>query len=197
MAEVAASVERLPSELSIGTKCSLDSLELSEPHLKQNGHESNLTEENGYVQLTNGYQQSSSDSDSDDSSDVTDNENEEVSVLEDTQQRIVEDTTLSQWVLNTFVPVCVSLLDHCGDEKVIASVVQADLTELSNILQKFCDQHQAGSTAASAAAPLSPASSSSRLKSNTFAFSEDLTPLADECMSLKVLRSAATSTIVN
>ena len=197
MAEVAVSVvERLPSELSNGTKCSLDSPNGSEPHLQENGEEPSLPEESGYIQFTNGYQQSSSDSDSDDSSDVSDNE--EVSVLEDTdgEQRCVEDATLNQWVLNTFVPVCVSLLNHCADENVIASVVQADLTELSNILQKFCDQHQASpSTTASAAAPLSPANSSSLLRSSNFAFTENLTPLADGCMSLKVLRSAATSLI--
>ena len=198
MAEITTSAERLPSDLSNGTKYSLDISEGSGSHSKENGQELNSTEENGYVQFTNGYQQSSSDSDSDDTSEVSDNE--EVSVLEETdkgQQNFVEDATLSQWVLNTFVPVCVSLLDHCGDENVVASVVQADLTELSNILQKFCDQHQTGSsTSASAAAPLSPATSSSLLRcNNTFAFSEDLTPLANGCMSLKVLRSAATSMI--
>jgi len=195
MAEVAASIERLPNELSNGTKCSLDCPARSGQHSKGNEHEFNSTaEESGYIQFTNGYQQSSSDSDSDDTSDVSDNE--EASILEETstKQRSMEDT-LNEWVLNTFVPVCVSLLDHCGDD-VIASVVQADLTELSNILQKFCDQHQSGSsTAASAAAPLPPATSSSLLRSKTFAFSENLTPLADGCMSLKVLRSAATSMI--
>lgn len=199
MAEVATSVERLPSDLSKGMKCSfdsLDSLEGSGPYLKENLQDLSLTEESGYIQFTNGYQQSSSDTDSDDTSDVSDNE--EVSVLEDTegQRRGVEDTTLSHWVLNTFVPVCASLLDHCGHQDVVASVVQADLTELSNILQKFCDQHQnSSSTTASAAAPLSPATSSSLLQCNTFTFSEDLTPLADGCMSLKVLQSAATSMI--
>ena len=198
MAEVATSAERLLSDLSNGTKCSLDITEGSGQHSKENGQELNSTEENGYIQFTNGYQQSSSDSDSDDTSEVSDNE--EISVLEEAdiqQQSFVEDTTLSHWVLNTFVPVCVSLLDHCGDENVVASVVQADLTELSNILQKFCDQHQTGSsTSASAAAPLSPATSSSLLRcKNVFAFSEDLTPLANGCMSLKVLRSAATSMI--
>ena len=188
MAEVAASMERLPSDLN---RCSLDSSNSLEPHSSENGQESS-----GYIRFTNGYQHSSSDSDSDDSSDVSDNE--EVSLLEDTdgEQRCAEDATLSQWVLNTFVPVCVSLLEHCGDEGVVASVVQADLTELSNILQKFCDQRQTSpSTTASAAAPLSPANSSSLLRSNTFTFSENLTPLADGCMSLKVLRSAATSLI--
>lgn len=195
MAEVAASVERLPSELSSGTQCSLESQNGLEQHLQENGEEVTLPEESGYIEFTNGYQQSSSDSDSDDTSDVSDNE--EVSVPEDTdEQRCSEDVTLNQWVLNTFVPVCVSLLDHCGDENVIASVVQADLTELSNILQKFCDQHQGTpSTTASAAAPLSPANSSSLLRNNNFAFTENLTPLADGCMSLKVLRSAATSLI--
>ena len=195
MAEVAASVERLPSELSNGTQCSLEGPNGLEQHLQENG-EVNLPEESGYIEFTNGYQQSSSESDSDDTSDASDNE--EVSVPEDTdgEQRCMEDATLNQWVLNTFVPVCVSLLDHCGDENVIASVVQADLTELSNILQKFCDQHQGSpSTTASAAAPLSPANSSSLLRSNNFAFTENLTPLADGCMSLKVLRSAATSLI--
>ena len=190
MAEVAASVERLPSDLN---RCSLDSSTSLEPHSPVNGQE---IQDSGYIQFTNGYQHSSSDSDSDDSSDVSDNE--EVSLLEDTdgEQRSAEDATLNQWVLNTFVPVCVSLLEHCGDEAVVASVVQADLTELSNVLQKFCDQHQTSpSTTASAAAPLSPANSSSLLRNNTFAFSENLTPLADGCMSLKVLRSAATSLI--
>ena len=197
MAEIAASVERLSSELSSGTTCSLDSPNGLEQHSQENGEEPNLPEESGYIEFTNGYQQSSSESDSDDTSDVSDNE--EVSVLEETdgEQRCTEDATLNQWVLNTFVPVCVSLLDHCGDQNVIASVVQADLTELSNILQKFCDQHQTSpSTTASAAAPLSPANSSSLLRSNNFAFSENLTPLADGCMSLKVLRSAATSLIL-
>lgn len=198
MAEVAASIERLQNELSNGTKCSLGCPARSEPVSKENGHEFNSAEESGYVQFMNGYQQSSSDCDSDDTSDVSDNE--EASMVEDTstKQRSMEDT-LNEWVLNTFVPVCVSLLDHCGDD-VIASVMQADLTELSNILQKFCDQHQSGSStaasaAASAAVPLSLVTGSSLLRYNTFAFSENLTPLANGCMSLKVLRSAVTSMI--
>ena len=199
MAEVATSMERLSHQLTNGTKCYQGS---SGTHVISSGGELNATKENSYVEFTNGYQQSSTDSDSDDSSDVSD-DNEEESVLQDisSKENCVEDSTLNQWVLNTFVPVCASLLDHCGDENVIASVVQADLTELSNILQKFCDQHQSrgssstSSTTASAAAPLSPAISSSLLRCKTFNFSEQLTPLADGCMSVKVLRSAATSLI--
>ena len=197
MAEVELPVDSLAGGTS---ELKFDSSNIPETYPKENGV---LSDENGYVKVThNPDNPSSSDSESDNSSIMTDNE--DMSVLDAStdfdikeNKQVVRDVALDLWAQDTFMPVCVSLLDHCANENVIASAVQEDLKLLASIVQGFCDQHQTSSRASSATARTKtpPAMASSLTRCTKFDFSEDCSPLADEHVSVKVLHSVVESLI--
>ena len=145
---------------------------------------------------------SSSDSESDNSSIMSDNE--DMSILEastnfdiEENKQVVRDVALDLWAQDTFMPVCVSLLDHCANENVVASAVQEDLKQLTSVMQGFCDQHQTSSRVSSATTKTKtpPVMASSLTRCAKFDFSEDCSPLADEHVSVKVLHSVVESLI--
>jgi len=197
MAEVELPVDSLAGGSS---ELKFDSLKDSETsYPKENG----VLDENGYVKVI--HNPSSSDSESDNSSIMSDNE--DMSILDastdfDAQEnkQVVRDVALDFWAQETFVPACVSLLDHCANENVVASAVQDDLQRLAGIVQGFCDQHQtsrviSGSSTISRIKTPPAIVSSSLTRSANFDFSEDRSPLTDEHVSVTVLHSAVESLI--
>jgi len=197
MAEVELHIDSLAGGAS---EFKFDSLKDTGTYPKENGV---LSDENGYVKVThNPDGHSSSDSESDNSSIMTDTE--DMSLLDasadldiEENKHVVRDVALDLWAQDTFMPVCVSLLDHCANENVVASAVQEDLKRLTSVVQGFCDQHQTSSRASSATARIKtpPAIASSLTRCAKFDFSEDCSPLADEHVSVKVLHSVVESLI--